>query len=245
MNVRYVYVLLLTWFCLFTARQSFSQTNWLPPALAGAQDSTKLWTLRHIGDSLVNVGQLSNAKQAYLQALDMAEASGHAGSIGLSYRTLGYWHDQVNDFTQAISLYQRALTEFKKTKNIRHLARTMLFISFSYDRLDNQKQSLLYAESGLKLAQQAGLTDLTIQAYEHLASLAGKKKTNKKRTGIPIKFWLITNQGRNGRRIILPCSIRPCGTKIPDSIRCRNKNSGESSGSPLTRRMIFYWAIWP
>ena len=157
---------------------SFGQTNWLPPAQQQASDSIKLWTLRQVGDSLVNVGQLSNARQAYLQALSMAQETGHPGSIGLGYRSVGYWHEQVGDYTQAIALYQRAMQYFKQTNNPRHLARTMYFISYSYDQLHDDSQAIAYATSGMQLAQKAGLDDVAVQFYEQMANLLSHRKTD-------------------------------------------------------------------
>lgn len=179
MHVRSVYARLLVIYAFLIAHSLFGQTNWLPPTQAHAPDSTKLWTLRHIGDSLVNAGQFSQAKQAYQQAMTLALSADDRNSIGLGYRSMGYWYEQVSDYPQAIAYYQRALAEFRRTNNARHLARTMYFISFCYDRLHDDNQALQYAKSGLAIAQKAGLHDSVVQIYQQLASLEAHRRQYK------------------------------------------------------------------
>jgi two-component sensor histidine kinase len=179
MNVGNTGLGLLLGFSMALSYQSFGQYDWLPTSKSNAPDTVKTWTLRQIGDSLVTKGQLSNARQAYQQALTMAQRMGVPKEIGMGYRSLGYWQEQVGDYPQAIALYQQALTEFKKGNNLRQIARTMNFISFSYDRLHEDKLAIQYAESGLKLAQQGNMPDIVVQFYEKLAQLASHRKDRK------------------------------------------------------------------
>ena len=179
MNVANTCARLLIWVILMLPCPSYSQINWLPPSQNNAPDSTKMWTLRHVGDSLVNTGQLNTARQAYQQAMTIAQATNQPEAMGLSYRALGYWHEQVGDYTQAIALCQQAMAEFRKTNNTRQIAKTMYYLSFNYDRLHLDKQALDYASSGLKLAQQGDMKDVMVQFYEKLAQFASHRKDKK------------------------------------------------------------------
>ncbi|MCX6216445.1 histidine kinase dimerization/phosphoacceptor domain -containing protein [Spirosoma sp.] len=179
MPVRFKYARLLIVFMLIQAGESFSQSNWLPPSLENAPDSARVWTLGQIGDSLVNVGQLKNARQAYQQGLFLAQRMGTPRSIGLAYRGMGYWYEHVSDYTQAIVYYQQALSEFKKANDVRNTASTLYFISFSYDQLHNDKQAFHYAELGMKLARQAEINEVLVQFYEQMAHLLSHGKDEK------------------------------------------------------------------
>lgn len=179
MTVRSTYTLLLIVCALAQAGESIAQANWLPASMENAPDSARVWALGQVGDSLVSGGQLKNARQAYQQALQLAQRLGNPASIGLAYRGVGYWYEHVSDYTQAIAYYQRALSAFKKTNDVRNIASTLYFISFSYDRLHDDKQAFHYAELGMKLAKQAGINEVLVQFYEQMAHLLSHRKDEK------------------------------------------------------------------
>ncbi len=181
MNLGNACVYLLMLVSLTFSYPAFSQKNWLPPSAANAHDSVKTWTLRHIGDSLVNTGtgQLGTAKQVYQQAMNLAQSTGDPKEIGFGYRALGYWHEQLGDYTQAIALYQQAVDAFKKANNSRQIAKTIYLISFCYDRLHLFDLSEKHALSGLKLAQQGNMEDLVVQFYEQMAHVVNNRKDTK------------------------------------------------------------------
>src|SRR4051812_26636534 len=101
------------WLLVWLPYHLSAQPGQLPVALA--PDSVKLWTLRHIGDSLVNVGQLVSAKKAYEQSLTLAQTTGHLDAIGLGYRAVGFWHESTSDYNGTIGWYLKAMTLFESS----------------------------------------------------------------------------------------------------------------------------------
>ncbi|GAB3913953.1 hypothetical protein GCM10028803_58640 [Larkinella knui] len=176
MNVRQIYALLLIGLTFVVIHPANSQTTWLPASLGNAPDSTKLWTLRHVGDSLVNRSLFSQAKQAYEQSLAIARTSGNVDAIGISNRSIGFWHYSIGDYGQAITWYQRALASFQKTGNQYHRARTLLFISSCYDRLHDDRKVRQYLNQGMTLAQQIGNTALLVSFYNNMATLESHQR---------------------------------------------------------------------
>ncbi len=161
------------WLLLLLPACLSAQPAMLPTRLATAPDSVKLWTLRHIGDSLVNAGQLLPAKNAYEQALSVAQAGGNADAIGLSYRAVGYWHESTGDYNGAIGWYLKAMTMFGQSGNQRKQAKTAAFIGFSYDKLNKLPEARRYLLHGIELAKKGGYEQELNQLYGNMANLEG------------------------------------------------------------------------
>lgn len=159
----------------FFTRYSIAQTSLLPMAMDKLPDSTRMWTLREIGDSLVSAGQFMPAKQAYEQALALAQTRGDQKAVGLAYRGLGYWYESTGDYGQAIDWYQQALAVFKLKANQKQFARTLRFISFCYDRLHDDQQALSYIKQSIAIAQKEQYTDLLMECYEGIAAYEAKQ----------------------------------------------------------------------
>ncbi|WP_338875588.1 histidine kinase dimerization/phosphoacceptor domain -containing protein [Spirosoma sp. SC4-14] len=167
------YLLSIFLFCI-VRNVLLAQSNLLPDSLNKAPDSLKMWALRHVGDSLAYAGQYISSREAFQQALDMALASGDRKAISLGYRGLGFWNEQTGDYGQAIKWYLKALGLFKELGDKRQYARTLLFISSSYDRLQDYKRALNYINQCLAIARQEQYTDLLIESYEGLAIYESK-----------------------------------------------------------------------
>lgn len=157
-----------------------AQSSLLPGSLANAPDSVKIWTLRHIGDSLVQVSQLTTAKSAYEEALRRSLVYGHPGAIGLSYRGVGYWYYEVNDFQQAVSNYQRALTYLRQQGNAHAVARTLKFISAAHIQLNDLTKARAYLEQAVAVAQRARDEAMLVELDGELAILEAKSGNHKR-----------------------------------------------------------------
>lgn len=161
------------WLLLLLPVGLSAQPGMLPLRLANAPDSVKLWTLRHIGDSLVNVGQLVMAKNAYEQSLTLAQATGNPDAIGLGYRAVGFWYESTSDYNGAIGWYLKALTLFEQSGNHRKQAKTVSFISFCYDKLNKLPEARRYLLHGIELAKKGGYGQELNQLYGNMANLEG------------------------------------------------------------------------
>ncbi|WP_234735243.1 tetratricopeptide repeat-containing sensor histidine kinase [Tellurirhabdus bombi] len=139
-----------------------------------------MWTLREIGDSLVEKGQFTGAKEAYSQALSMAQAKESQFDIGVGYRSMGYWFRSAGEYAQAISWYQKSLATFQKIDNQKQYIRTLALISACYDRLNNDKLTRYYLEKGLALAQKLGDKQSLAELYDSLANLESHRKDYRK-----------------------------------------------------------------
>jgi two-component sensor histidine kinase/tetratricopeptide (TPR) repeat protein len=159
-----------------TLSSSFAQATLLPDSLTNAPDSVKMWALREVGDSLIFAGLYVTSKQAFQQALAMAQAKGDRNAIAMGNRGMGFWHEQTGDYGQAIAWYQKALQSFQESGNTKQFARTLRFVSDCYDRLQNYKQALNYIKQSLALAEKYQYTDLVMQGYEGLAIYESKAK---------------------------------------------------------------------
>ncbi|WP_461137690.1 tetratricopeptide repeat-containing sensor histidine kinase [Spirosoma pomorum] len=160
----------------FSSGNARAQVSLLPDSLANAPDSVKTWNLREIGDSLIFAINFPLAKQAFDQALAIARASGNRPDIGICYRGLGYWYENIGDYQRAITNYQQALRLFRQAGYTREIPKTMSFISFCYVQLGNDKQAEQYTRQGLKLAEAYGQTKWVIAFYEELAKISGHRK---------------------------------------------------------------------
>ncbi|MBD2705066.1 tetratricopeptide repeat protein [Spirosoma sp. BT702] len=154
----------------------YAQSGMLPASKANAPDSVKLWTLREIGDSLINAGQTMEARKAYEQALAMAKEVDRLDDIGLGYRAIGYWHQTTGDPSGAIDWYLKALDTFEKSGNRRKQARTAAFIGFAYDRLHKLPEARRYLLHGIELAQQGGYDKELYELYGNMANLEGQSQ---------------------------------------------------------------------
>lgn len=146
----------------------------LPDSLADAPDTLQTWTLREMGDSLVRISQLTPAKLAYDEALAIALSHNHPADIGRSYRGVGYWYMQINDYQQAISHYQKALGFVKQAGVPYQVARTLNFIGSAYIKLNDLKMGRAYMEQAFVAARQAHKPDLEIELTSEMAVLEGK-----------------------------------------------------------------------
>ena len=146
----------------------------LPESLSNAPDSIKTWSLREMGDSLVRAGQLTSAKLAYQEALSRSLAAGKPTNIGISYRSVGYWHQQVNEYQRAIDHYQRALGYLRERNNPGQIARTMRLISSAYNQLNDLKKARLYLEQAMQAARQSKNPELEIEMIGALAIIEAK-----------------------------------------------------------------------
>lgn len=151
-----------------------AQSSLLPDSLANAPDTVKIWTLRQIGDSLVQVSQLTTAKLAYEEALRRSFAHDEPGSIGYSYRSVGYWYYQVNDLQQAIRNYQKALAYLRQRGNAHAVARTLKFMSAAHLKLNDLTKARSYIEQAVAVAQRAGDTDMLMELDGERAILEAK-----------------------------------------------------------------------
>ncbi|WP_448960105.1 histidine kinase dimerization/phosphoacceptor domain -containing protein [Larkinella arboricola] len=156
--------------------QGIAQSDFLPDSLRHAPDSVKTWTLREIGDSLIFAGQITTAKQAFVQALAIAQKSGQPADIGLGYRGMGYWHSNVGEYDQAVTWYQKALHQFEQQHRTRQYIKTLSYIIFCYTRLHQDKQALYYIKKGISMANKEGYTDLLIAFYNGYAVYADQHK---------------------------------------------------------------------
>ncbi|WP_077919150.1 histidine kinase dimerization/phosphoacceptor domain -containing protein [Spirosoma sp. 209] len=174
MNVLTCWLLVCT--SLLGSYRASAQKRFLPDSLTHAPDSTRAWTLRQIGDSLVRVSQLAPAKQAYLEALDVSLAAKEPdpGTIGLSYRGVGYWYEQANELREAIQYYQKALGYLRQYGNTFHVARTLKFISGAYTRLNDLKMARHYLNQAVTVAQQSRNIDLLMELDGELAIVEAK-----------------------------------------------------------------------
>ena len=150
-----------------------AQPGFLPASLSNAPDSVKLWTLRHIGDSLVNAGQAMPSRKAYEQAITLAQAGDNLDAIGLGYRSMGYWHQTTGDPNGAISWYLKSLETFKKSGNRQKQARTAAFIGFTYNEINKLAESRRYLLYGIELARQGGYEKELNELYGNMANLEG------------------------------------------------------------------------
>ncbi|GAB3510792.1 hypothetical protein GCM10027341_49620 [Spirosoma knui] len=153
-----------------------AQSELLPASLKNAPDSVKLWTLRHIGDSLINAGQMMPARQAYEQSLTLAQAVNNLDDIGLGYRAIGYWYRTTGDSNEAIRWYLKALDTFKKSGNRRKEARTAAFIGFAYDGINKLPEARRYLLYGIELAKQGGYEHELNELYSYMANLEGQSQ---------------------------------------------------------------------
>ena len=166
---------LLTFAGLLITPAALAQpTSLLPDSLASAPDTLQTWTLREMGDSLVRISQLTPAKQAYDEALTIALAHNRPADIGRSYRGVGYWYMQVNDYQQAISHYQKALGFVKQAGVPYQVARTLNFIGSAYIKMNDLKMGRAYMEQAFVAARQAHKPDLEIELTSEMAVLEGK-----------------------------------------------------------------------
>ncbi|MGF7214996.1 two-component sensor histidine kinase [Spirosoma lacussanchae] len=174
MNVLTSWLLVCT--SLLGSYVASAQKQFLPDSLNHAPDSTKAWTLRQIGDSLVRISQLAPAKQAYLEALDVSLTAKEPdpGTIGLSYRGVGYWYEQANELREAIQYYQKALGYLRQYGNTFHVARTLKFISGAYTRLNDLKMARHYLNQAVTVAQQSRNIDLLMELDGELAIVEAK-----------------------------------------------------------------------
>ncbi|MBC3793982.1 hypothetical protein [Spirosoma utsteinense] len=74
--------------CGVLSRPTYAQTTLLPDSLAQAPDTVRSWTLRQLGDSLIRVGQLNTAKQAFEEAFALSKRINKPNDLGTSYRGL-------------------------------------------------------------------------------------------------------------------------------------------------------------
>jgi len=146
----------------------------LPESLSKAPDSVKTWTLREMGDSLVRTGQLTPAKLAYQEALSRSLVVGNPTDIGISYRGVGYWYQQVNEYQRAIDQYQQALGYLRKSNKPVQIARTMKFISSAYMQLNDLKNARVYLEQAMQIARQSKKPELEIELIGELAIIEAK-----------------------------------------------------------------------
>ncbi len=146
----------------------------LPESLSKAPDSVKTWTLREMGDSLVRTGQLTPAKLAYQEALSRSLVVGNPTDIGISYRGVGYWYQQVNEYQRAIDQYQQALGYLRKSNKPVQIARTMKFISSAYLQLNDLKNARVYLEQAMQIARQSKKPELEIELIGELAIIEAK-----------------------------------------------------------------------
>ncbi|QKZ12584.1 histidine kinase dimerization/phosphoacceptor domain -containing protein [Spirosoma sp. KUDC1026] len=171
-----LYCFLVSLFLSLSTEQTMAQMSLLPDSLTSAPDSIKTWKLRQIGDSLIFAIDYPLAKQAYDQALSIAQATGNKADIGFGYRGVGYWYQNIGDFTRAVKYYQQALSLFRQINYTKEIPKTMSYISFCYVQLGNDKQAEHYTQQGLKLAEADGQTKWVIAFYEELAKINGHKK---------------------------------------------------------------------
>jgi len=153
-----------------------AQSTLLPDSLAQAPDTTKAWTLREIGNSLIEKGNFTLAKQALDEGLVRAQATRKPGEVGLAYRALGYWYKTVGDYPQALSYYQRGIEQFRKGGHQKQVVKNLRFISLCYERLKNDKLARFYTEQAMQLARKEGFDDLLTQSYEEMAILESHQK---------------------------------------------------------------------
>jgi two-component sensor histidine kinase len=158
---------------------SYAQTNLLPDSLATAPDTVKTWTLRQMGDSLIRVGKLSHAKQAFEEAFLLSKRINIPTDLGTSYRGLAYWYSEVGDHRQAITYYQKAMAQYEKTNSRERIVRTLQMMSHNYAQLNDLKTSRYYLQKAMTLAEQTGDPDLVMQLTDALATLAGKSKNHR------------------------------------------------------------------
>lgn len=147
----------------------------LPESLSKAPDSVKTWTLREMGDSLVRIGQLTPAKLAYQESLSRSLVVGNPTDIGISYRGVGYWYQQVNEYQRAIDQYQQALGYLRKSNKPVQIARTMKFISSAYMQLNDLKNARVYLEQAMQIARQSKKPELEIELIGELAIIEAKR----------------------------------------------------------------------
>lgn len=160
--------------CGVLSRPTYAQTTLLPDSLAQAPDTVRSWTLRQLGDSLIRVGQLNTAKQAFEEAFALSKRINKPNDLGTSYRGLAYWYSEVGDHRQAITYYQKALAEYEKINSRERIVRTLQMMSNDYAQLNDLKIARSYLKKAMTLAEQTGNTDLVMQLTDALATLAAK-----------------------------------------------------------------------
>ncbi len=146
----------------------------LPESLSKAPDSVKTWSLREMGDSLVRAGQLAPAKLAYQEALRRSLGTGNPTDIGISYRGVGYWYQQVNEYQRAIDHYQQALGYLRQRNDPKQVSRTMQSISSAYSQLNDLKNARVYLEQAMPVARQSKKPELEIELIGELAIIEAK-----------------------------------------------------------------------
>lgn len=159
-------------------QSGLAQTSLLPDSLATANDTVKTWTLRQMGDSLIRVGELGKAKQAFEAAFVLSQRANKPNDLGTSYRGLAYWYSEVGDHRQAIMYYQKALAEYTKINSRERIVRTLQMMSHNYAQLNDLKTARRYLERAMSLAEQTGNTDLVMQLTDAMATLAAKGKNH-------------------------------------------------------------------
>ncbi|AQG78642.1 tetratricopeptide repeat protein [Spirosoma montaniterrae] len=157
------------------ARFANAQSSLLPDSLADAPDSVKCWHLRELGDQLIVKGKMPEAKAAYQQALELAQAAKRPVDIGMGYRSLGYWYQNANDYGKTLDLYHQALRIFHRHAPNRAV-RVYLRIGQSYLYLKDPDKARSYFQRGLTVARQQRDTSDAVHFYGSLSIVEKDQK---------------------------------------------------------------------
>jgi tetratricopeptide (TPR) repeat protein/predicted Ser/Thr protein kinase len=90
------------------------------------------------------------------QALSIAQKHGDQIGIALSLQAIGDTAFQAQNYSEALSAYEKSLAHFQDLDNAHYVAITLSSIASTYRHLGNPNQALKFARRSLELCQELG-----------------------------------------------------------------------------------------
>lgn len=149
-----------------------------------------------------DVGNLDQAMQQYLEAIQIGEATGEIAQIDGTYSNIGSILRQMGSFEEAITYFRKSMEISQKDENPDDetkitIITTMLNYANTLMNLEQFDSVQFYLDQVIEQSQKMGYQQGVLRAWSHQTSLAFQKKQYESVLQISERILAATDQERN------------------------------------------------
>ncbi|MEM7038881.1 MAG: ATP-binding protein, partial [Bacteroidota bacterium] len=128
-----------------------------------------------VGNVYKNSGERQEARKAYMRALEVARKAGVRPETALAHQHLGYLYLNLQKYASAKANMMDALKLFTEVGDATEKARTRYGLALLNDKTEQFDTAIDHAKQGLETSKRIGSRELTMDFYQILGDLYGKK----------------------------------------------------------------------
>jgi len=119
------------------------------------EDTSKVNTLNSISKEKIDNGKIQEGRKYAVEALTLAEKLDYKKGIALSYRRIGYIHNQLSEYPKALEYYQKGLSVNEQLGDKANIAWFLNSMGTIYKDLSDFPKALEYYQKALTVNEQS------------------------------------------------------------------------------------------